>query len=548
MKSRILLLSLALCALMSCAQVQQGHEMLFNGHDLTGWVAVIDTSAGVSADDVFSVGDGCIAVSGQPFGYLRTEKMYTDYKLHVEWRWVGEGTNSGIFQRILPGDRLWPDAIECQLKAGNAGDFVCLGRSRLAEVNAGPDVMFPVKKRNSPSVTIENPDGEWNTAEIICEGKKITVYINGSLENEGTAGDVAGYIALQSEGGPLEFRNIYIEEKCSRATSLPRGEKDAVLSEAVDRFIEATRTVPQAPQYLNLHSIMILKHGQVMEERWLNGAGPDIPHPMWSVSKTFTATAVGLAVSEGRFSIDDKVISFFPDRLPETISDHLASMTVKDLLTMTCGHDSECMGEIYTPGCDWVTAFLAHPVEHTPGTYYLYNSVGTYMLSAIVQKTTGEKVLDYLDTRIFTPLGIDRPWWDESPQGINCGGWGLYVKTEDMAKLGQLLLQGGVWNSEQILPAEWVKEMSSYQVPCVPSGADRNNLEALGLTTETSDWMQGYGYQMWMCRHGAFRADGANGQYIIVFPERDAVLVLTTDSNMYQPYLNIVWEYLLPVL
>ncbi len=548
MKSRILLLSLALYALMSCAQVQQGHEMLFNGHDLTGWVAVTDTAAGVSADDVFSVGDGCITVAGKPFGYLRTEKVYTDYKLHVEWRWVGEGTNSGIFQRIRPGDGLWPDAIECQLKAGNAGDFVCLGRSRLAEVDAGPDVMFPVKKRNSPSGTIENPDGEWNTAEIICEGKKITVYINGSLENEGTAGEVAGYIALQSEGGPLEFRNIYIEEKCSRATSLPRGEKDAALSEAVDRFIEATETVPQAPQYLNLHSIMILKHGQVMEERWLNGAGPDIPHPMWSVSKTFTSAAVGLAVSEGAFSIDDKVISFFPDQLPDTISDNLAAMTVKDLLTMTCGHDSECMGKIGAPGCDWVTAFLAHPVDHAPGTYYLYNSVGTYMLSAIVQKTTGEKVLDYLDTRLFTPLGIDRPWWDESPRGINCGGWGLYVKTEDMAKLGQLLLQGGVWNSEQILPAEWVKEMTSRQVPCVPSGVDRNNLEALGYTTETSDWMQGYGYQMWMCRHGAFRADGANGQYIIVFPERDAVLVLTTDSNMYQPYLDIVWEYLLPVL
>ena len=197
---------------------------------------------------------------------------------------------------------------------------------------------------------------------------------------------------------------------------------------------------------------------------------------------------------------------------------------------------------------DWVTAFLAWPVVHKPGEYYLYNSVGTYMLSAIVQQVTGEKVLDYLDTRLFQPLHIERPQWDESPQGISCGGWGLYLKTEDMAKMGQLFLQKGKWNGKQIVPAKWLKEMSSYQVPSAPSGTRFEDLEKVGLNKDNNEWVQGYGYQMWICRHNAYRADGFAGQYIMVFPDRDAVLVLTTSSSLYQPYIDIIWEYLLPIL
>ena len=322
------------------------------------------------------------------------------------------------------------------------------------------------------------------------------------------------------------------------------------VSEAVDAFIEATETVPQDPEHITLHSIMILKHGEVVEERWLNGAGPDIPHTMWSVSKTFTSAAAGLAIRDGKLRLEDKVVSFFPDELPAKVSENLAAMTVRDLLTMTCGHDSEprAVRSSNDPKASWTKAFLAQEVPHKPGEYYLYNSMGTYMVSAIVQKVTGEKVGDYLNMRLWQPLHIEKPQFDESPQGISCGGWGLHLKTEDMAKMGQLLLQGGVWNGAQILPADWVKEMSSYQVPSAPSGTRFEDLEKAGLNKDNNDWVQGYGYQMWICRHGAFRADGANGQYIMVFPDKDAVLVLTTDSNLYQPYLDIVWEYLYPVL
>ena len=328
---------------------------------------------------------------------------------------------------------------------------------------------------------------------------------------------------------------------------LPRANAAPEMVAAIDSFVQATKTRPVAPDSITLHSIMILKHGEVVYEKWFNGHSAETPHPMFSVSKTFTAIAVGLAINEGKLNLTDPVVKFFPDQLPDEPSDYLKVMTVRDLLTMTCGHDEE-PNSSRADSVDWVESFLAWPVKHQPGEYYLYNSIGTYMLSAIVQKVTGEKLIDYLDTRLFQPLNINRPTWDESPQGINCGGWGLNIKTEDMAKLGQLFLQKGKWNGKQVVPAEWLKEMSSYQVPSAPSGTRFEDLEKAGLNKDNNEWVQGYGYQMWICRHNAFRADGYAGQYIMVFPDRDAVLVLTTSSSLYQPYIDLIWEFLLPVL
>ena len=331
--------------------------------------------------------------------------------------------------------------------------------------------------------------------------------------------------------------------KKQEVINLPRTTASPEIEAAVDSFVLATKTRPVAPDSITLHSIMILKHGEVVLEKWFNGESAEKPHVMHSVSKTFTATAVGLAINEGKLSLSDPVVKFFPDKLPAQPSELLKAMTVRDLLTMTCGHDTEP-----ARGDDWEREFLAWPVVHKPGEYYLYNSLGTYMLAAIVQKVTGEKLIDYLDTRLFQPLHFDRPQWDESPQGIHCGGWGLYLKTEDMAKMGQLFLQEGKWNGEQIVPAAWLKEMSSYQVPSAPSGTRFEDLEKAGLNKDNNEWVQGYGYQMWICRHNAFRADGFAGQYIMVFPDRDAVLVLTTSSSLYQPYIDLIWQYLLPIL
>jgi hypothetical protein len=196
-----------LAVLMTACAGNDGRTELFNGKDLTGWELVLAPDTAVPATEVYTVKDGNIRIAGQPFGYMRTERKYGDYTFHAEWRWVGEGTNSGIFHRVQDGDKLWPNAIECQLCSGKAGDFVMLGGSKIQEMECVEQ--FPVKNRVGD---YENPAGEWNTAKVVCKGNKITVYINGQLQNECTCDSTEGYIALQSEGGPLEFRNVYIEE------------------------------------------------------------------------------------------------------------------------------------------------------------------------------------------------------------------------------------------------------------------------------------------------------------------------------------------------
>ena len=206
MKTNIILSAALIISLFSSCGGNSRQTDLFNGKDLTGWEWVADPKSEVPSSEVCGVTDGNIRIAGQPFGYLRTAAKYGDITLHAEWRWVGEGTNSGLFMRVQDGENFWPDAIECQLKAGRAGDFVLLGGSSIKEETTGG--AFPVKARMGD---YENPVGEWNVVEIICEGNKLTVYVNGNLQNECTCDSTDGYIALQSEGGPIEFRNIYIK-------------------------------------------------------------------------------------------------------------------------------------------------------------------------------------------------------------------------------------------------------------------------------------------------------------------------------------------------
>lgn len=182
----------------------------------------------------------------------------------------------------------------------------------------------------------------------------------------------------------------------------------------------------------------------------------------------------------------------------------------------------------------WVQAFLNHPVPHKPGTHFQYNTPATYILSAIVQKVTGQKVLEYLQARLFDPLGIERPRWDESPQGISIGGYGLFLHTEDIAKFGQLYLQKGEWKGKQLLPESWIEMATSKQVS---NGSDPDR-----------DWDQGYGFQFWRCRHNAYRGDGKNGQFCIVLPDLDVVIAMTANTGNLQGVLNLVWDKLLPAI
>lgn len=290
---------------------------------------------------------------------------------------------------------------------------------------------------------------------------------------------------------------------------------------------------------LNLHSLMLVRHGQVVAEGWWAPYAPDLKHTLYSLSKSFTSTAVGFAVAENRLTVNDKVVSFFKDDLPETISENLAAMRVRDLLSMSTGHEKEPTGAMRADGnTNWIRAFLAAPVERQPGTHFVYNSGATYMLSAIVQKLTGQTVLDYLKPRLFAPLGIEGADWEVDPNGINTGGWGLRVRTEDIAKFGQLYLQKGLWNGKRLLPEAWVEEATRKHILQPGDESQRPK----------SDWLQGYGYQFWRCRHGAYRGDGAYGQYCVVFPDKDAVLAITSESSNMPAILNAVWEHILPAM
>ncbi|HEV3122080.1 MAG TPA: serine hydrolase [Isosphaeraceae bacterium] len=312
------------------------------------------------------------------------------------------------------------------------------------------------------------------------------------------------------------------------AGELPRSSPEAqgVSSSEVLEFVEAA---DKNIEYMN--SFMLLRHGHVVAEGWWSPYDAQSPHSLYSLSKSFTSTAVGLAIEEGKVSLDDEVLKFFPGDAPPDPSKNLKAMRVSDLLRMSTGQQSEPRRTADQP---WTKTFLAQPVPFKPGTHFLYNTSATYMLSAIVQKATGKTVLDYLRPRLFEPLGIEHPTWETSPQGITTGGYGLSIRTEDIAKFGQLYLQKGEWNEKPLVPASWVKAATSRQTS---NGSNPK-----------SDWDQGYGYQFWRCRYAAYRGDGAFGQYCVVLPEQDAVIAITSGVKDMQAVLNLVWEKLLPAL
>ncbi|MCX6027893.1 MAG: serine hydrolase [Chloroflexi bacterium] len=317
------------------------------------------------------------------------------------------------------------------------------------------------------------------------------------------------------------------------AAPLPRSTPEAqgIPSSAITAFLEAAEQ-----DECGLHSFMLLRHGHVVAEGWWSPYAPDAPHMLFSLSKSFTSTAVGMAVAEGRLSVDDPVLAFFPAEAPRKPSENLAAIRIRHLLSMSTGHDHDTTEHLYKRrDGDWPRAFLARPVAHAPGTHFLYNTGATYMLSAIVQRVTGMTLLNYLRPRLLAPLGIEGATWETCPRGVNTGGFGLSIKTEDIARFGQLYLQRGVWGGQHLLPETWVMAEASAR-------------QASNGTNAESDWEQGYGYQFWLCRHGAYRADGAFGQFCVILPEQDAVVAITAGTPNMQAVLNLIWTHLLPAL
>ena len=291
----------------------------------------------------------------------------------------------------------------------------------------------------------------------------------------------------------------------AQINDLPRTSPEAVglRSEQVAALFDSLLAYPRT----EIHSCIVMRHGKVVGEMYPAPFRADYSHTQFSCSKTFVAAAVGIAVGEKKLRLSDKLVSFFPDKLPDIVSWQLKSITVEDLLTMRSGFVVDA--KMRNVSRQWIRDYLAHPMNAKPGKLFQYDSIDTYLLSAIVQKVTGMTVLEYLRQRVFRYLNIREAQWELSPEGINTGGWGLYIQSESMAKFGQLLLQRGKWHDRQLIPATWVDAMMKRH-------------------TDTNKGKSGYGYQMWTCAYPtAMQANGLYGQFIIVVPKEDVVVVIT---------------------
>ncbi|HEX2927636.1 MAG TPA: serine hydrolase, partial [Ruminiclostridium sp.] len=284
------------------------------------------------------------------------------------------------------------------------------------------------------------------------------------------------------------------------------------------------------------HGIMIMKNGKVCAEGWWAPYAPGIRHGLQSHTKTYAATAVGIAYTEGLLKLSDRIIDIFKEEAPDNPSENLKSLTVHHVLCMGCGMD-----EMSKPSLSWIRDFLATPVNHVPGTTYMYNSTGSTLLGAIVRKLTGLGLHEYLKTRLFDKIGIDADnlRWIYMPDGMEVGGGGLYATTEDNLRLMRLYADGGVWNGERILAEDFVRKAVSNQ----NDSASEEKVNPLA-----KDNFLGYGYQIWMCRpKGVYRADGAMGQFTVVDPDRNIIIAITENasgSHWAQKTLDVIWEFL----
>ncbi len=303
---------------------------------------------------------------------------------------------------------------------------------------------------------------------------------------------------------------------------LPRTlpERCGISSYEMIRLTDSLMSLPKT----SIHSVMVVRHDSVVGEVYPAPWSKESMHTMYSCSKTFVSAAVGIAIGDGKLRLDSRVADFFPKTFNR--SANYKRMTVRDLLTMASGIEPDWV--MRNNGDEWCKTWLGKPVA-MPGKQFKYDSMCTYLLSVIVQKATGVKLLDYLKERLFNPMHITEVEWETSPEGFNTGGWGLRIQTESLAKFGLLLLHDGAWHGRQLIPSDWAKAMKEKQID---NGA------------------YGYGYQMWCCEYpGASRADGAYGQYILIIPDKDMVAVITectTIDGINQR--RLFWRQLLPTV
>ena len=309
-------------------------------------------------------------------------------------------------------------------------------------------------------------------------------------------------------------------------------EEARVSSAGLLRFLDAWEKIRDQVQF---HSLILLRHGKTVCR--MNFAPYDdvTPHALFSLSKSFTSAAAGFAVSEGKLRWDSSVTEVLPGEIPEGREEELRCVTVETLLSMGSGLEEASDSPSYDPGVTWARHVLSHKLVHPPMTHFHYNTFGTYLVSCMVQQAVGETVRDYLIPRLFSPLGIETPEWDKSPQGVCCGGFGLHLSADSIARFGQCLLQKGVWQGKQVLPEGWVDLATREHIA---------NYE--GRPQEGNEWAQGYGFQFWRCMDGRYRGDGAMGQACIVDEKRDAVLAVTCAAGDMGAEFRLIREHVFP--
>lgn len=347
------------------------------------------------------------------------------------------------------------------------------------------------------------------------------------------------------------------------AQDLPRA---TAASQGIDErglmnFIDTLASLPNT----SVHHLMVVRHGKVVAEAHPSPYTQADVHAMYSVSKTVTALAVGIAADRGLLNVDDKVVSFFPDKVPANTDPRLREVTVWNLLTMTSGiRNNPLTREKYN---DWVLGWLERGMVASPGSKWEYDTMSTLMLSAIVQKVTGKKMLDYLNENLLTPMGITEADWEESPTGINAGGWGLRLNTESQAKLGVLMLNYGKWDGRQLVSRRWIEQMTSEQyriyvpkpdIPKTMVGKIKYYLKLAwahvkswftGRPAEIVKFWESYGYQTKILHHPtfeAFFAVGLYGQTIYMNRERDLVVVINSSAPGYGTAFKAIWSVLFP--
>lgn len=255
---------------------------------------------------------------------------------------------------------------------------------------------------------------------------------------------------------------------------------------------------------------------------------PDEKREVYSLSKTFTSTAVGVAVDNGLIDVNERIVNIFPDKCPENISENLSKMKVKHLLSMNTGH-STCVMSKMSPADDCARAFLCQEVPFEPGTHFVYNTGATCMLGAIIEKRTGMSLYDYTYKNILAPLGIEGVYWSSVKDGTNEAGTGIHISCDDILKLGIMYLNKGLYEGKRIISEKWVEEAS------FPHSDNSGN--------GTPDWCSGYGYQIWKNAKEGYRGDGAFGQLCMILPKYDAVVAVMANSmNSMQAEIDGVME------